>query len=262
MTSELIPAICPMCGGKLQVDPSADTLICQFCNTEHIIRRTVSGTINLEAFARCPLCKRNDQVEKVSAILNKQTSQSDGYTPQQEVYSDSDGHAHSRTVNVPTHTTHKTDLARRLDPPQEPDEPKGGCVWIIFVIAIILSVPVFVCTFMGIAGISFGFSPLFGKESLAQILVFIPPLFCASIAALFILIIMFLVWKYSKKKDEARVIQEKIIFAQKYRDWQQAYSRYVNLYYCGRDDIVFIPGEKTSANVVHMMEYLYTIPRK
>jgi hypothetical protein len=35
-------------------------------------------------------------------------------------------------------------------------------------------------------------------------------------------------------------------------------SRWEKLYYCGRDDIIFIPGEKTCSNVADMLVYLYT----
>ncbi len=87
MDTDLMPAVCPNCGGKLNVDPSFDTMTCQYCGTEHVIRRRLSG-VSLEAYARCPLCKRNDQAEKVSAILKKQVSQSETMETRQQVYTD------------------------------------------------------------------------------------------------------------------------------------------------------------------------------
>jgi hypothetical protein len=47
-----------------------------------------------------------------------------------------------------------------------------------------------------------------------------------------------------------------------YPKWQQAISRWEKLYYCGRDDIIFIPAEKTSANVAELSAYIYTNPLK
>ena len=103
MDTDFISAVCPNCGGKLQVDPSTDKLTCQFCGTEHIIRRNVSGDVTLEAYARCTLCQRNDQAEKVSAIIKNQASQSQNVSSQQRVYTDTKGHFHVQTENVPVH---------------------------------------------------------------------------------------------------------------------------------------------------------------
>jgi hypothetical protein len=258
MASDLIPAVCPNCGGKLQVDPGADTLICQYCNTEHIIRRTVDGAVNLEAFARCPLCRRNDQVEKISAILKKQTSQSDGYVPQQEIYTDSDGHAHSRTVNVRVQTTHKTDLAQGLNPPElaRPKEPSSRPTWMILGCAIILFISIGCSLVYAIAGM---LTILFNQSSSPPNYSYLFASACAT-AAMLIPVGLFFLWKSSKKKDEARVNQELSAYQQAYQQWQQAMARYENLYYCGRDDVVFIPGEKTSANVADLMRYIYTNP--
>ena len=38
--------------------------------------------------------------------------------------------------------------------------------------------------------------------------------------------------------------------------WKNALERWNKMYYCGRDDCVFIPGEKTSAPLAKMKEYL------
>lgn len=133
MDINFIPAVCPKCGGKLQVEPNADTLTCQFCGTEHIIRRNFTGVVSLEAYARCPICQRNDRSEKVSAILRNQTHQSEGISQQQRVFTNSDGQPYTQTINVPVKTVQTSDLAQRLVPPQPPTPPpppyaksKGG----------------------------------------------------------------------------------------------------------------------------------------
>jgi hypothetical protein len=38
--------------------------------------------------------------------------------------------------------------------------------------------------------------------------------------------------------------------------WKNAIKRWNQLYYCARDDCVFIPGENSSASVSNMQEYL------
>jgi len=64
-TSDFITLNCPRCGGNLKVQPSMGTLVCQFCGAEHLVRRSSEGVV-LEAYARCPTCKRNDKVVKAS----------------------------------------------------------------------------------------------------------------------------------------------------------------------------------------------------
>jgi predicted RNA-binding Zn-ribbon protein involved in translation (DUF1610 family) len=56
---------CPNCGGKLDVSPTTLSLLCQNCGTEHLVRRE-AGNILLEGYARCPVCNRNDRVEKLT----------------------------------------------------------------------------------------------------------------------------------------------------------------------------------------------------
>ena len=68
--SDFVTLSCPHCGGKLEVSRNTLSLVCQHCGTEHLVRRE-EGSILLEGFARCPVRKRNDRVEKVSATKNE-----------------------------------------------------------------------------------------------------------------------------------------------------------------------------------------------
>ncbi len=96
--NDFITMSCPSCGGKLSILPNTLTLVCQHCGAEHMIRRE-AGSVLLESFARCPQCSRNDKVQKVSAILASQTSTVQGFTY--------------------FHTESST-LASKLSPPSEP----------------------------------------------------------------------------------------------------------------------------------------------
>jgi hypothetical protein len=231
-TPDLLPAQCPNCGGKLNVDPSLDSLTCQFCNTEHMIRRNVSGTISLEAFARCPLCKRNDQVEKISAILNKQTSQSNGYVPQQRIFTDNNGHVQSRTINVQVQTKHETTLAQRLVSPEKPKAPGKMQTWPI----LLLAVPAI----------------FYAQSTRGFLTMLVALLFTAG---------LFAIWIVLEKDNKKKHIENMMAHERELGRWKQAVSRWQSLYYCGRDDIVFVPGEKTSANMVDFIQYVYTLPR-
>jgi predicted RNA-binding Zn-ribbon protein involved in translation (DUF1610 family)/flagellar basal body-associated protein FliL len=238
MDTDFIPAVCPNCGGKLQVEPNADTLTCQFCGTEHIIRRNVTGSVTLEAFARCPLCKRNDRSEKVSAILKNQTSQSEGVVPQQRVYQDSKGLTYTQTINVPVKTVQTSDLSRRLSSPLPPSavQLKSGNINYLLVFSIIVM-------FIGIV--------LLFKSNFVWGIIF------ALIA-----IVGFFLWRSSRRKAQEKTMQQQSDINNGYQKWKQAISRWDNLYYCGRDDIIFIPGEKTSASVSDMLIYIYTDPAR
>lgn len=62
---EFITLNCPSCGGKLKILPNSETLVCNYCGAEHLVRRAVTG-VTLETFARCPTCGRNDKSVKVT----------------------------------------------------------------------------------------------------------------------------------------------------------------------------------------------------
>ncbi|MGA2489109.1 MAG: hypothetical protein ABSF99_02825 [Anaerolineales bacterium] len=240
MDTALIPAVCPNCGGNLQVDPGTDTVICQYCGTEHIIRRDTNGSVTLEAFARCPLCKRNDRSEKVSAIIKSQTGQSESVVQQQRVYTDSKGHAHLQTVNVPVKTVQTSDLARRLAPPPSPLIPsKVRSTRSLLIISIISMV-------LGIVGIV-----LASTNSSDYAVCGVSGVILIPVA-----IVLFLVWVIPRKKRQEKAMQQQASLNNAYQQWKQATSRWEKLYYCERDDIVFIPGEKTNAPVTNMLDYI------
>jgi hypothetical protein len=113
--SDFVTLSCPNCGGKLEISPETISLSCQYCGVEHLVRNE-AGSILLESFARCPICKRNDRVEKVSAVVDNQTS----------------------------------GIAIKLSPPKSPSplpEPKGGLEfyqWGIIIIVVYCSILVFI----------------------------------------------------------------------------------------------------------------------
>jgi predicted RNA-binding Zn-ribbon protein involved in translation (DUF1610 family) len=253
--SDLLPAVCPNCGGKLQVDPNVDTLICQFCGTEHIIRRNMSGEVTLEAYARCPLCKRNDQAEKVSAILNKQISRTDRMETRQEIYTDRRGHTHSRTVTVPIQTVQASNLAQQLVPPPPPfTKPKNRPVGILLILAIPLFVAGSCCSMSGIVGL---FTPSPTSQAFVKQLV---NLLIFGFLPLFASLAIFVLWYFLRRKEKERQKVEQVYINDVYQRWQHTKSRWERLYYCGRDDVVFIPGEKTIASVADMIKHIYALP--
>lgn len=72
---DFISLNCPACGGKLEIGENTSVLKCQHCGRDHIVRRQ-DGAVTLESFARCPKCDRNDRAEKVEAIYKYKTGSS------------------------------------------------------------------------------------------------------------------------------------------------------------------------------------------
>jgi DNA-directed RNA polymerase subunit RPC12/RpoP len=99
--AEFINLVCPSCGGKLKIFPNTTVLTCQHCGNEHMIKHDAGGAILLEAFARCPVCGRNDKVEKVTAVLAHQSQEITGTEQKTEVKTDSQGKQHVEVKEVP-----------------------------------------------------------------------------------------------------------------------------------------------------------------
>ncbi|MGV8026598.1 MAG: hypothetical protein AB2L18_08580 [Anaerolineaceae bacterium] len=233
--NDFITLSCPSCGGKLQVTPNTQSLKCTYCGNEQIVRHDASN-IYLESFAQCPVCKRNDEVKKVSAILANQTQNLQGVTIEKRSYTDKDGHHYTSTERVPFNGTQSSILAKKLQAPAEPraQESKGGWRYVVLFIAVfsILTAPAY---------LSWRAEQFFGN----------------------IIIGGGLLWWYSNlnknhKKEVEQYDQElKRIREQGYSQWQNALERWNKSYYCFRDDCVFIPGEGISVDANQFSEFVY-----
>ena len=227
--------------GKLDISSNPTTLNCRNCGNEHLVRRE-SGSVSLEAFAKCPKCNRNDKVRKVSAIVRSEIHQLSGTTTQTNDYRDQDGRWYSSTSTVPFNGTQASVLAQLLSPPQKP-EPKsfsrfltifGGLMILGDTLIIGLG---FVAGFMGFfMGLTNGSSAQGPAISLLIGIVtggvlFIPTLVIGVTGLL-------MAWAVfaSKKNHDKR---ERIRVARELPAWQKAMSKWEKLYYCERDDTVF-----------------------
>jgi len=243
MTNDMITLTCPTCGGKLEFSQNTTSLVCPHCGNEHLIRRE-QGNISLESYARCPVCGRNDEVKKVSAILTNQTQSMNGVTIEKHSYHDKDGNLYTSTSKVPFTGTQASVLAIKLQPPVEP-KPKqkgsirpSGCLSssaILFLIAL----PI------GFFSVALGY----GGTTLAWVLGF-----SSVILGLFLLVQAIRVTKKEKVELAAEVKQ---IREQDYPKWKKAIERWKKLYYCFRDDCIFIPGEATPSEPGLVDDYVY-----
>ncbi len=249
--SDFVTLTCPACGGRLDVSPTQSSLECKHCGTEHVVRHE-AGAISLEAFARCPQCGRNDRAEKVTAIRKSQVREISGTTEVAESYTDSEGQVRSRMRTVPTSSTEASVLAQRLDPPPQPKGPSGGSSCLptaVFIGAAGLFLSGLFCTlssFTAVIGASASDDRIAGIASL----VFLAgPAIAISVGMVFL-----------ARRLRAKAAEEKQVELEESRrrlaEWQMAMDRWNAMYYCFRDDGVFIPGKREFAPLERMQHLI------
>ena len=250
---DLVTMSCPSCGEKLQILPGTHSLACQHCGQEYLVRQDANDVILLEAFARCPKCAKNDKVEKVSAIVARETHEIRGTSIESETYTDKDGKTRYRSYSVPYSGTQMSVLAQRLSPPEKPEMGFNwrGCIGVVLVLCGVLSLAVSGCQVgFGLltVPISEGASSgeLFNFSSILGILL-LPG------AILYILLGAFLIKSSANSRKKRSTKLREVDIPQ----WEYAMRRWNQLYYCARDDILFIPGENKAVPVTQMNEYIH-----
>lgn len=267
---DLITLTCPSCGGKLQVNPHAASLVCQHCGTEHLIHRD-GNAVTLESFARCPRCGRNDRAEKVSSIISSQTQNITSEELRTEVFFTPDGRRISRQISVPKIIKQTSELAKKVSPPLKPEPipkprlrptpPKKANS--LFTFGIILTIISLVVTALLVLSIIIG---LFEDPTL---------IICLMVPVLLMLLggislIIFGIVNIARLKDKNRKAWSAVTRYNRkvlhdwqqandklMSDWQTAMNRWNDLYYCHRDDCVFIPEEGTYAPLSKIKDYLF-----
>ncbi len=219
--SDLIQLTCPTCGAGLAALPGMSTIKCSYCGNEFSVHQT-AGEMVLEAFARCPICQRNDRVEKVSGIV-------------------------ARNTNPLSGGLSTTALAQALTPPSlEPSPPAPDS-------------PTYKAAFR-----TYRRARGWGIGLLIFSLLFSCILFAVNPLAGFLIMmitgwisIFLIVWsarKTSKLKKGFDILWAKWRASEK--AWRVAMNRWQKLYYCSRDDVVFIPGEGRAVPPNRMSELL------
>ncbi len=273
--SNFVSLVCPSCGGKLKVSPNATVLKCQHCGNEHMVKHE-AGTIMLEAYARCPQCGRNDKVEKVTAIIASQTQEISGTEQKTEVVTGLQGQQQVVVRDVPYARKQVSILGQILAAPVEPEYPplpsqpdmgNPGAGWgtLLILGSLVVLAGVLCWTVSAISPLveywNYGSIP---QNILMNILMSAAlgcgvSLVCAALIALGVLLIIRAnrskkakLSAFRQKVEEANLERQRIRQA-----WERAMQRWNQLYYCTRDDCVFIPGEAASAPVAQLKEHLY-----
>jgi predicted RNA-binding Zn-ribbon protein involved in translation (DUF1610 family) len=277
--ADLISLLCPSCGGKLQVSPKASTMTCQHCGNEHLVRHE-AGAITLEAYARCPQCGRNDKSEKVTAVIASQSQEISGMEQKNEVVIDGQGRQQVVARSFPFTRKQVSILGQQLAPPEQPiidpnlqsqgfPPPRlATSTWGLLVIlgGVALLIVTFIIGLMMLGGILMLFNSA-GDLTQETVVYGLLGLVGGGISFLggiaLIVLGIFLVRRSVKKKrfqkeEIQRQLQEEADRSERIQSaWRNALDRWNQLYYCGRDDCVFIPGENSSAPLSKMKEYLF-----
>lgn len=230
---------CPTCGGPLELSPGATRMQCPHCGNEVVISQAATGPT-------CPKCGRPDQIQKVSGLYEANTKEwmerhgtgDDAYTELHQ----------ARTL-----------LGEKLAPPTEPGYPSnplflyglGGVILFIFVSTFC---PLPIVLFLSLAGIVQALNP-------SGAILFATGIVCIGIGTLFV--IGAVVWAGpAVKRHFGRVMasynQSKAQIDNEERPrWQRAMDRWNQLYYCARDETIFIPGENKAISTDKMKDYLF-----
>lgn len=280
--TELVSLMCPACGGKLQIAQNVTSIICQYCGTEHMVKHESGGTIMLEAYARCPVCGRNDKVEKVSAVIASQSHEISGVEQKTEVTTNAQGQKQTVVRDVPFTRKQISVLGQRLAAPQPPATSsfppypqKPSLVSNGKGISTIVTGAVFLIAALCGAGVAVWmlFQPEANYSRAEVNNIYVTFGIGVGAALLFSLLggalvvggILMVV--RSRKQNPGLMAQYQAQFdavkqehARIQGNYERSMERWKNLYYCARDDCVFIPGENASAPVTGMSEYLNRLP--
>jgi hypothetical protein len=184
----------------------------------------------------CPICERNDKIEKVSVIYMNGSHNTTMSMPVTEINTDSDGKVYSTTRHQQVGGFNQTKLAQALHPPVKPEAPKDrstNLIWWLFpfmLFSVLVVAPIF--------GVSLD-SNRADKFAVIGLVIGI-----AVLAP-----------RYSKMKNSHKETMNNytsVIVPQ----WERSLEKWNSLYFCHRDGQVFILGQSNSVPLERMMELL------
>ncbi|HEX9414579.1 MAG TPA: hypothetical protein VF916_13825 [Ktedonobacterales bacterium] len=186
----------------------------------------------------CPRCGLVDQVQKVSALVTAGVSTGSGSGAGYMVGSfGSSGSIATAYGRMYQQDSHQSLLSERLSPPAEPRLVRAWPAG--FTIALIgLFLGVF-CS-CGIAGLITSLTEEYA------------PLVCGVLVALPFVAVAGVLLRTGQQREKrsAEAWQEE------HEQWEAAIGRWFELYYCWRDDVVFVPGSLSAIPADDMWNFL------
>lgn len=262
---------CPSCGGKLLVGIMAKNSSCAYCANKYLIQREPNGII-LKPFMRCPVCNRNDTTINVSVYVRSQLHNNKSTISRTHANMRKIGNeiepANNKIV-LHSQPTQISELVNKLMPPAKPqltsdiNKRKGTSKKVL--------VSTILCGLLGILSASFYgyiitiiFEEFPNKQAtlvyirvvIYALISFIPLL---SSILLFILALPRERVRNKEILDRAGNYHRELLtqFEDQTIRWNTAMEKWNKLYYCGRDDCVFLPDANTVAQIDNMVEYIY-----
>jgi len=205
---------------------------------------------------KCPHCGENDKVQKVSAIVAGQTYDIHGTSIESQVYTDKEGKTHYQSSSVPYSGTQISVLAQRLSPPRK---PSAGSDTLVFLLVFGLWIFAALCGLMSLyvaAVMLFGHSTPYISSTSERIREAVMWGGMFMVFAIPAGIIGTVIYKVSSAARKKKLVQVQADMPR----WENAVERWNRLYYCFRDDNVFIPSENRGVPISQMMEYIYEKP--
>lgn len=213
----------------------------------------------------CPKCGNIDQIQKLSTIITSGTRKTSGVSAtmgetnlagSQRHYAQGTGYVGSSEVSGKAFSasstlidaTEQSELAKRLSPPPKPQEPApkrpGFGEWFSTAGGI-------VAILVGIAGAAWLAGPW---GVIGGIVGFIGGVVAASFLAF-----QFenLVFGTSTELAQIEFERETEKYAKDMAGWEKARQRWDTMYYCYRDDVVFVPGENEAVTPNRLIEFSY-----
>ncbi|MBE0671428.1 MAG: hypothetical protein IH588_12630 [Anaerolineales bacterium] len=212
------------------------------------------------ALPACPKCKQTDQIQKVTSIYGLNTKE----WYETRTTTDSDGHTSSYRERHEAHTQ----LGLKLKMPNQPAQPTHPGLWygiggfVAFILLVTLC-PLALIPFsfiIPLAGAAAAFVPTVqGVPTwLISAAVIGLPTLCAIAVGVGLLVWLGIKVKQRFDRDMKSYKDKKVVWD---RDemprWQAAKNRWDQLYYCLRDETVFIPSENKAVTLDDMVKYLY-----
>jgi hypothetical protein len=216
--------------------------------------------VDTESPTVCPKCKKDDQIKKATAIIASDTHTVKGGSWQTQVYIDKKGKKQYEDDYVPYSGEQSSALAQSLRPPAKPGT---GCTntWGIILGGglLVIGLPCLMCSLLGVGQsliaipqairnnvggtdilLSSGFAILFSGIQI--------------IIAVAMIILGIVIYRKLNQKHTERLAQYNEIELPR---WEKAMQRWNNLYYCFRDDCVFVPGSEDFSPIAEMRDFLY-----
>ena len=242
--TDLISLSCPSCGASLQVSKDMTRAKCPYCGHENIIR--VAGEKLLELHSQCPICHRNDRTKKVSAMMSSASA--------------------NRAYFAIPPKPDRPGASPISQPPRAPVQDfikSNNNLRIVFIVLWIFAFFSFLSAISNVRNNSGGFFfvIVFG---LAGFFVFRKYKSEANRSTQTVDNFQMRVKEYEmqlKNHNEAithQQAQENEVYGKWISNWEAAVEKWKKLYYCERDDCVFIPGSETTAALKDIEKFCYS----